>query len=324
MRTLFHPEVEIELIYDAVRVLMQKWESVRETEGDMSESLKMPEQLVRFFKYMRPLTDDLSGQREFSMQWIVSAWQVDKIAQRKVQHLVAEITRLFESAEGFWEKRVKDAHRRAEEAKRLLEQAVQKEVIQVVLCSSIQDLEKVKEMLSDEKLMLKQDCKIGDSENVPKGKCLVWSQGIVMEKFKTFKTASPDLQKIRRDLPKLYEGKDVRLLFSGLDFDRQHDEAQKALDSLQKYIVMAKTAGEAFPSIKQILDDLSDVLHKSQLFKKDQEAKSCDLSFFTHVLDAPSFCLRKNSSQREGASGNHEGGGAPFAASGEGKAGHRG
>lgn len=65
----------------------------------------------------------------------------------------------------------------------------------------------------------------------------------------------------------------MRLLFSGLDFDRQHDESQKALDSLQKYIVMAKTAGEAFPSIKQILDDLSDVLHKSQLFKKDQEAK---------------------------------------------------
>lgn len=153
---------------------------------------------------------------------------------------------------------------------------MRQEVIRVVLCSSIEDLEKVKGMLTDD-LMLKQDCKIGDSENVPKGKCLVWSQGIVMEKFKTFKTPSPDLAKIRRELTRLYEGKDVRLLFSGLDFDRQHDESQKALDSLQKYIVMAKTAGEAFPSIKQILDDLSDVLHKSQLFKKDQEAKRDDL-----------------------------------------------
>lgn len=39
------------------------------------------------------------------------------------------------------------------------------------------------------------------------------------------------------------QGKDVRLLFSGLDFDRQHEESQRALDSLQKYIAMAKTAG---------------------------------------------------------------------------------
>ena len=33
------------------------------------------------------------------------------------------------------------------------------------------------------------------------------------------------------------------MLFSGLDFDRQHEESQRALDSLQKYIAMAKTAG---------------------------------------------------------------------------------
>ncbi|CAK9026452.1 Uncharacterized protein SCF082_LOCUS17516 [Durusdinium trenchii] len=271
VRTLFHPDVEITLIHDAARVLMQRWESVRESEGEM-DSLKMPDQLVRFFKYMRPASDDSAGHREFSMHWIVNAWQADRIQQRKVQALLSDIARLFESAETFWERRVKDAHARAEEAKKLLEQAVRQEVIRVVLCSSIEDLEKVKGMLTDD-LMLKQDCKIGDSENVPKGKCLVWSQGIVMEKFKTFKTPSPDLAKIRRELTRLYEGKDVRLLFSGLDFDRQHDESQKALDSLQKYIVMAKTAGEAFPSIKQILDDLSDVLHKSQLFKKDQEAK---------------------------------------------------
>lgn len=38
-------------------------------------------------------------------------------------------------------------------------------------------------------------------------------------------------------------GKDVRLLFSGLDFDQKHEESQRALDSLQKYISMAKTAG---------------------------------------------------------------------------------
>eukprot|EP00435_Cladocopium_sp_Y103_P066832 s1002_g29.t1 len=121
------------------------------------------------------------------------------------------------------------------------------------------------------------------------GKCFVAAvllEGTVREKFKPFENSKgvPDLARIRRELPSLYNGKDVRLLFSGLDFDRQHEESQRALDSLQKYIAMAKTAGEAFPSIKQIVDDLSDagkifrcsfldVLHKSQLFKKDQEAK---------------------------------------------------
>lgn len=43
-----------------------------------------------------------------------------------------------------------------EEAQQLLERAVQKEVIRVVLCSSIQDLEKVRDMLSDN-LMLTKD-----------------------------------------------------------------------------------------------------------------------------------------------------------------------
>ena len=43
-----------------------------------------------------------------------------------------------------------------EEAQQLLERAVQKEVIRVVQCSSIQDLEKVRDMLSDN-LMLTKD-----------------------------------------------------------------------------------------------------------------------------------------------------------------------
>eukprot|EP00438_Fugacium_kawagutii_P029495 Skav222721 [mRNA] locus=scaffold2390:32569:50724:+ [translate_table: standard] len=106
--------------------------------------------------------------------------------------------------------------KKAEEAQALLERAVQKEVIRVVLCSSISDLEK----------------------------------GIVREKFKPFESSTgvPDLAKIRNELPSLYNGRDVRLLFSGLDFDRQHEESQQALDSLQKYISMAKTAGGRQPS----------------------------------------------------------------------------
>lgn len=275
LRSLFRPEVEIVLIREAVKALEEKWRIARGSNSkDEDQNLKMPEELVRFFKYMRPATDESTGQRELSMVWIIKAWSVEKMRQREVQNDVAAITGIYENAESFWEHRVKNAHKRAEEAQELLERAVQKEVIRVVLCLSISDLEKVQAMLS-ESLMLTKDCKIGDSENVPKGKCLVWSQGIVREKFKPFESSkgAPDLARIRRELPSLYNGKDVRLLFSGLDFDRQHEESQRALDSLQKYIAMAKTAGEAFPSIKQIVDDLSDVLHKSQLFKKDQEAK---------------------------------------------------
>ena len=49
-----------------------------------------------------------------------------------------------------------------EEAQELLERAVQKEVIRVVLCSSISDLEKVQAMLS-ENLMLTKDVALGFS-----------------------------------------------------------------------------------------------------------------------------------------------------------------
>jgi len=274
LRSLFRPETEIALIREAVQVLEEKWRTARgsASKDDTDEHLKMPEELVRFFKFMRPATDESTGQRELSMVWIIKAWSVEKARQRAVQYDVAAIAGIYENAESFWEYRVKNAHKRAEEAQQLLERAVQKEVIRVVLCSSIQDLEKVRDMLSDN-LMLTKDCKIGDSENVPKGKCLVWSQGVVRERFKAFDSKAPDLKQIRQELPSLYNGKDVRLLFSGLDFDQKHEESQRALDSLQKYISMAKTAGDAFPNIKQILDDLSDVLHKSQLFKKDQEAK---------------------------------------------------
>lgn len=35
----------------------------------------MPEPLVRFFKHMRPATDESTGERELSMLWIIKAWQ---------------------------------------------------------------------------------------------------------------------------------------------------------------------------------------------------------------------------------------------------------
>lgn len=107
----------------------------------------------------------------------------------------------------------------------------------------------------------------------------------------------------------------MRLLFGELDFDKQHDESQKALDSLQSYIAMAKTAGEAFDSIKQLLDDLSDVLHKSQLFRKDQEAKRGGLKgcFFSC-----SVALRQGLAEGKGATSDDAGGRKTAATGGEG------
>ena len=61
----------------------------------------------------------------------------------------------------------------------------------------------------------REDCKIGDSEKVPKGKCLVWSQGAVLEYFRT-STAPSDAKKaeIQKNLPSLYKGKDDRVVES--------------------------------------------------------------------------------------------------------------
>ena len=64
---------------------------------------------------------------------------------------------------------------------------------------------------------------------------------------------------------------------------------------------MAKTAGEAFDSIKQLLDDLSDVLHKSQLFRKDQGGEAEGLV------------------EGEGVAGDDAGGGTEAATGGEGE-----
>ena len=55
-----------------------------------------------------------------------SGSQVDKVQQRKVQHVVEDITLMFERAASFWQSRVKDAHARAEEAQRLLREVVEK------------------------------------------------------------------------------------------------------------------------------------------------------------------------------------------------------
>ncbi|CAJ1387997.1 unnamed protein product, partial [Effrenium voratum] len=256
LRALFRPNVELELAEDAVKVLMKQWDP-SEAKSDGDDSLKMPDQLVKFFSSFKPASDENLADRQLSMFWIVRCWQVDRVQQRKVQALVADIGRMYESAEKFWERRVKEAHHHAEVAQKQLEEAVKKENIKVVLCSCISDLEKVKSILGPD-LMLKQDCKIGDSEKVPKGKCLVWSQGAVLEYFRT-STAPSDAKKaeIQKNLPSLYKGKDVRLLFSGLDFDKHYDDAQSALETLSMYLSKAKTAGEAFPGIKQILDDLS-------------------------------------------------------------------
>ena len=50
-----------------------------------------------------------------------------------------------------------------EEAQELLERAVQKEVIRVVLCSSISDLEKVQAMLSESLMLTKEEGQMGFS-----------------------------------------------------------------------------------------------------------------------------------------------------------------
>lgn len=50
-----------------------------------------------------------------------------------------------------------------EEAQELLERAVQKEVIRVVLCSSIGDLEKVQAMLSESLMLTKEEGQMGFS-----------------------------------------------------------------------------------------------------------------------------------------------------------------
>ncbi|CAE7339832.1 unnamed protein product, partial [Symbiodinium necroappetens] len=273
IRKLFRPDIELELMKDGVLVLMRRWESGREVNQSMPEPA---EPLVNFFAAFKPSYEETQA-RELSMLWITRAWHGQLIQQQGVQSLIADISRHYEAAEYFWEHKaktgggwVKEALDRAEDAQRKLEEAVKKEQIRVLLCNSVSDLEFVKSKLRPENLMLKEDCKIGIS-NVPKGKCLIWSQGAVAEHFKTL--TSPDFPKIHDELPKLYKGKEVRLLFSGRYFDTQHEEAQQALDSLQHYISLARPAGEAFPAVKQILHERSETLHKSQLFKKDQEAK---------------------------------------------------
>ncbi|OLP87631.1 hypothetical protein AK812_SmicGene31124 [Symbiodinium microadriaticum] len=255
IRKLFRPDIELELMKDGaswlqkVLVLMRRWESGREVNQSMPEPA---EPLVNFFAAFKPSYEETQA-RELSMLWITRAWHGQLIQQQRVQSLIADISRHYEAAEYFWEHKaktgggwVKEALDRAEDAQRKLEEAVKKEF--------------VKSKLRPENLMLKEDCKIGIS-NVPKGKCLIWT------------LTSPDFPKIHDELPKLYKGKEVRLLFSGRYFDTQHEEAQQALDSLQHYISLARPAGEAFPAVKQILHERSETLHKSQLFKKDQEAK---------------------------------------------------
>ena len=181
------------------QALDEKWRIARGSNSkDEDQNLKMPEELVRFFKslalealksahfvlfrrfneehqkkrtkqkprtghlplscpchasrYMRPATDESTGQRELSMVWIIKAWSVEKMRrilpfnfkifqasravtymvvlssskfpipnmtgvlarQREVQNDVAAITGIYENAESFWEHRVKNAHKRAD------------------------------------------------------------------------------------------------------------------------------------------------------------------------------------------------------------------
>jgi len=260
IQALFRPQVELELMTNAVDVLVNRWQA--------SKNRMMPDELVDFFANFKPATEDSPA----SMYWIVKAWQADKESNNDVHERVKHLSKEYQDAEESWKKEAEEKLKQAEKAKLLLEKATA-EKVRSVICSSPAELKKVQEMLSED-LVLKVDYKVDGKVKVLKGKSLVCTAGVVWKKF-NIETA-PDEEKkkkIHKDLPKLYTGKNVHLMFNKLDFDKQGAEAQAAQEKLSQYESVAKAAVKAFPSIKDILGETLDAIHKLQIGKKESEEK---------------------------------------------------
>eukprot|EP00930_Biecheleria_cincta_P087126 TRINITY_DN76380_c0_g1_i1.p1 TRINITY_DN76380_c0_g1~~TRINITY_DN76380_c0_g1_i1.p1 ORF type:complete len:1719 (-),score=348.33 TRINITY_DN76380_c0_g1_i1:125-5281(-) len=275
LRSLFRPDVELAAMRDGLRVLYARWQAKREVVVNGETTIEMPEQLTDFFSKIQPATDEDTRGDEKSLFWLTKAFHQQSDRSKHVQQLVTEFSKFYESAETFWERRVNSAREGAEHAQVSMKAAVSGEKAKVILCSSVADLMAVKAKLDGTTLKLKEDCQVGDSVKVPAGQTLILTQGAVRDVFKTKATSkTPDRDAIYRGFERMYrpDGKDVRLLFSSDDFVVQQGEAEKAMERLRRDLEQAKTAGQAFPSVKQNLDTLNEVLHDFKMNTKDQEA----------------------------------------------------
>eukprot|EP00931_Biecheleriopsis_adriatica_P055467 TRINITY_DN32802_c0_g1_i1.p1 TRINITY_DN32802_c0_g1~~TRINITY_DN32802_c0_g1_i1.p1 ORF type:complete len:1736 (-),score=379.97 TRINITY_DN32802_c0_g1_i1:118-4563(-) len=278
LRDFFRPEVELAAMLDGMKVLYRQWEETREAtaDDDSDAQIEMPEMLVEFFSNIRPANDEDSRGDEKSLFWLTKAYHGQRDKYQAVQELVGEFSKRYESAEAFWERRVRAAREGAEEAQKEMKQAAANETdkAKVILCSGVDDLKKIKNLLDPSTLKLTADCQIKDSAVVPKGLSLVLDQGPVAKHFKTASVKSPDKSRIYRDFELIKtKDKEIRILFSSDDFEICHDENEKAMKRLENDLQQGKSAGKAFPSIQESLDSLVKDMHNWQISKKDQEAQ---------------------------------------------------
>merc|ERR1711988_1479102 len=174
-----------------------------------------------------------------------------KDAHGEVHRIIADFTEIHQQTEKYWLDMLKDSAETMEETQANLERALAAADVRVVLVqpeNALKELGQLQQILTEDHLVLKVPFKpASDSDVVPTGHRLI-RRGHVMQHF----GSEVSDNEILRRLSELAcvvgeEGGDLRLLFSGDDYNSSRESASRAIEELGAIIRVVKSSAKAFP-----------------------------------------------------------------------------
>jgi len=269
LRKLFRHNVELVAMHDAVEIVYRTWRKQTQASDVLVE---MPGELQRFLERVSPTHSVDAG----STTWIRQAWwgAEHKDEYSVVQKVLEHFSTIYADTEQYWMTKLEGAAKNMEATQEQLEKALDSADMRVALVPAdkmAKELKRIQGILSADKLVLKKDLKVGDSDTVLQGMRLL-RRGQVSEHF----GADVGNSEVHRRLAELApgDGTDLRLLFGGGDYDKARAQAIEAIEDLGSTIRVVKTAAAAFPSTVAVqCHELLDMHHKGEMRAVLQENK---------------------------------------------------
>lgn len=269
LRKLFRHNVELVAMHDAVEIVYRTW--CKQTQA--SDALvEMPGELQRFLQRVTPTHSVDAG----STTWIRQAWwgAEHKDEYNLVQKILDYFSKIYVETEQYWMSKLDGAAQNMEATQEQLEKALDSADMRVALVPAdrmTKELKRIQGILSADKLVLKKDLKVGDSDTVKQGMRLL-RRGQVSEHFGADVGNSEVHQRLAELAPG--DGTDLRLLFGGGDYDKARAQAIEAIEDLGSTIRVVKTAAAAFPNTVAVqCQELLDMHHKGEMRAVLQENK---------------------------------------------------
>jgi hypothetical protein len=185
------------------------------------------------------------------MVWIMKAWSTSdqKEGHVAVQNVLNEFTNIHKSCESYWLKALKGSADAMEQAQSNLESSLATADVRVVLVSpenARKELAQLQLLLTADNLVLKSPFKpTSDSDVVPQGQRLI-RRGHLSEHFGVDVSDREIHRRLCELVPTEEEG-DLRLLFSGDEYNNSRENASRAIEELGSIIRVVRSSARAFP-----------------------------------------------------------------------------